>query len=67
MPSKPVPENSIFDVTEADIDAAIEACHGDTRGAIRALLIAYAMLEHDMAVQVSRGYSRRASPRLRKG
>ncbi len=67
MPSKPVPaEASIFDVTEADIDAAIEACHGDYRGAIRALLIAYAMLEHDMSVQVSRGYSRRVKPQSRK-
>lgn len=68
MPSKPLPaETTIFDVTEADIDAAIEACHGDTRGAIRALLIAYAMLEHDMAVQVSRGYSRRITSQRRKG
>lgn len=67
MPSTPIPTaDSIFDVTEADIDAAIEACHGDARGAIRALLIAYAMLEHDMAVQVSRGYSRRPVSRARK-
>ncbi len=62
MPSDPAPaEDSPFDVSESDIDAAIEACHGDVRGAIRALLIAYAMLERELAVQVSHGYRRRSS------
>lgn len=63
MPSEPAPaEASLFDVSDADVDAAIEACHGDVRGAIRALLIAYAMLEREMSLQVSRGYGRRRQP-----
>ncbi len=63
MPSEPLPADAtIFDVSDADVDAAIEACDGDTRGAIRALLIAYAMLEREMSLKVSRGYRRGREP-----
>lgn len=62
MPREPVPaEETVFDVSESDVDAAIVACHGDARGAIRALLIAYAMLEREMSLQVSRGYGRHSA------
>jgi len=47
-----------FDVSEADIDAAIGACDGDARATIRALLVAYAMLEREMSQRASAGYSR---------
>jgi len=63
MPSEPVPADAtIFDVSDADIDAAIAACEGDVRGAVRALLIAYAMLEREMSLRVSRGYRRGQMP-----
>ncbi len=56
-----VPEASdTLDISDLDVDAAIEACHGDMRGTIRALLIAYVMLEQDMQANCSRGYARRA-------
>ncbi|WP_043879450.1 hypothetical protein [Azorhizobium caulinodans] len=55
-----VPEASdTLDISDLDVDAAIEACHGDMRGTIRALLIAYVMLEQDMQANCSRGYARR--------
>ncbi|MDQ0471155.1 hypothetical protein QO011_004178 [Labrys wisconsinensis] len=52
---------------EADIDAAIAACGGDPRATIRALLIAQAYYEADIAKlteAVSRGYMRRGSEEL---
>jgi hypothetical protein len=39
-------------------DQAIEACGGDAREAVKALLIAYDFLEREMELQVSRGYVR---------
>ncbi|OYX12918.1 MAG: hypothetical protein B7Z15_09150 [Rhizobiales bacterium 32-66-8] len=47
-----------FDVSEADIDEAIAACDGDSRATIRALLVAYAMLEREMSRRASAGYVR---------
>lgn len=56
-----VPEASdTLDISDLDVDAAIEACQGDMRGTIRALLVAYVMLEQDMQANCSRGYARRA-------
>lgn len=53
-----------FDVSEQDIDEAIAACEGDARATIRALLVAYAMLERDMSLRASAGFMRRpARPR----
>ncbi|MFG1398414.1 hypothetical protein [Roseixanthobacter pseudopolyaromaticivorans] len=49
-----------FDVSEQDIDEAIAACEGSARAAIRALLVAYAMLERDMSLRASAGFVRRA-------
>lgn len=50
------------DDLERDTDMAIEACGGDARGAVRALLLANAFLEAELA-QVMRtassGYARR--------
>jgi len=55
MPSQTVPANSdIFDVSDQDVDAAIATCDGDSRATIRALLVAYAMLERHMSLAASR-------------
>lgn len=48
-----------FDVSEQDVDEAIAACEGDARATIRALLVAYAMLERDMSLRASAGFVRR--------
>jgi len=50
MPSEPAPaEQFPFDVSEAEVDAALEACEGDPRATIRALLVGQAYLEHEMS------------------
>jgi hypothetical protein len=49
---------------EASVDAAIRACGGDPRAAVRALIIVLRLLEDEMAriePLVSRGYARRAA------
>ncbi|MFG1464804.1 hypothetical protein V5F77_18120 [Xanthobacter sp. DSM 24535] len=56
-----------FDVSEPDIDAAVAACDGDARATIRALLVAYAMLERDMSLMTSAGFARRPMPPRRPG
>lgn len=43
---------------EAAADQAIEACGGDAREAVKALLIANEYLENELETQVSRGYIR---------
>jgi hypothetical protein len=43
---------------EAAVDQAIEACGGDAREAVKALLIANEFLERELETQVSRGYMR---------
>lgn len=47
---------------ERDIDTAIEACGGDMRATVRALLLANAFLEFELAkalAKTSSGYARR--------
>jgi hypothetical protein len=50
-----------LDQLEVAIDRAIAVCGGDTRSAIRSLIIANEFLEHEVKelfVAVSRGYAR---------
>ena len=49
---------AIFDVSEADIDAAIATAQGDLRATIRALLVEHAYLEREISRLASSGYSR---------
>jgi hypothetical protein len=57
---KPSPADPIADATrlEAATDQAIEACDGDVRSAVRALIVANEFLEWELETQVSRGYTR---------
>jgi len=57
QPTTPAP---LSDAESLDVatDQAIEACGGDAREAVKALLIAYDFLEQEMEIQVSRGYVR---------
>lgn len=51
------------DALEEAIDAALDACDGDTRAALRALIIANSFLEEELSrtrAQLSRGYTRAA-------
>ncbi|WP_428032937.1 hypothetical protein [Ancylobacter sp.] len=51
-----------IDVTDADVDMALDACGGDPRATIRALLIAGQFLERELdeaRQEASRGYVRR--------
>jgi hypothetical protein len=53
---------------ERDVDLAIAACGGDARSALRALLIANAFLEAELAratAATSKGYARRGTPQRR--
>lgn len=62
----PAPEHT--DDLERDTDLAIAACGGDARATVRALLIANAFLEIELARAVaatSKGYARRGSPQRR--
>lgn len=63
MPSEPQPaERSPFDVSEAEVDAALEACDSDPRATIRALLVGQAYLEHQLSrlqADTSAGFRRR--------
>lgn len=52
------PSAAIFDVSEADIDAAIATAHGDPRATIRALLVEHAHLEREISRLTSSGYRR---------
>lgn len=45
---------------EAATDQAIEACGGDLRSTIRALILATEYLQHELEVKVSAGYVRGA-------
>lgn len=56
LPDKnPQDEN---DRLETATDQAIEACGGDLRSAIRALLLANEFLQHELETKVSSGYFR---------
>lgn len=49
------------DALEEAIDVAIDACEGDVRAALRALIIANSFLEEEVSrvrAQLSRGYAR---------
>ncbi|SDR64171.1 hypothetical protein SAMN05519103_09483 [Rhizobiales bacterium GAS113] len=53
---------------ESAVEAAIGACDGDPRAAVRALIVANAFLEEDLArtrAMVSRGYARGVGLALR--
>ncbi|MFG1402010.1 hypothetical protein [Xanthobacter sediminis] len=62
MPSEPTPaERNSFDVSEAEIDAALAACDNDTRATIHALLVGQAYLERQISqvrADASAGYRR---------
>ena len=56
----PVIEPTVSDI-EADVDAAIEACGGDMRSALRATLIANAYIDFQnerLKAMISAGYGR---------
>ena len=63
MPSEPLPaDQSLFDVSEAEVDGALAACDGDPRATIRGLLVGQAYLEHQMSrvvADISAGFQRR--------
>ncbi|MGA0563654.1 hypothetical protein ACO2RV_14515 [Ancylobacter sp. VNQ12] len=67
---QPPAEAGAFAVSDADIDEAIEACDGDMRATIRALLIGQQYLE--IALEMARqeaswGYARgRSSRQIKK-
>ncbi len=49
MPSGPQPNLQDVDELEAAVDQAITACDGDLRSAVRALIVANAFLENEVA------------------
>jgi len=54
-----VPAQIAQDEIERDIDACIEACGGDVRATIRALMIANVFLEEELSRLTSSGYTRK--------
>lgn len=54
MAMKTVPADDV-DITDAQVEAAVAACEGDARAAVRALLIGQAKLRE----RISAGYERR--------
>ncbi|MDA9396260.1 hypothetical protein WN73_37735 [Bradyrhizobium sp. CCBAU 45394] len=61
MYATPEQTNPARDGLEAAADQAIEACGGDAREAVKALLVASEFLENEIAelkAAVSKGYSR---------
>ncbi len=62
MPIQPLPETGNGDLgLEEAVDAAIQACGGDLRGTIRALIVANDYLEGEVAElmkAVSKAYAR---------
>jgi hypothetical protein len=59
MPKATAPNpQSDADQLNAAADQAIEACGGDAREAVKALLIANEFLEREIEEKVSRGYLR---------
>jgi hypothetical protein len=61
MPSGPRPNMQDVDELEAAVDQAIAACGGDTRAALRALIVANEFLETEVAElmkAVSHAYTR---------
>ncbi|MDQ0349391.1 hypothetical protein [Ancylobacter vacuolatus] len=59
-----------IDVTDDDVNTALEACGGDARATIKALLIAGQFLERELdeaRQEASRGYVRRGPVRREVG
>jgi len=59
--SEPISDSAETAALEADTDAAIEACGGDPRAAVRALLVANRYLENEvdrLSEAVSAGFTR---------
>lgn len=48
-----------FEVSEAQIDAAVAACDGDLRATVRALIVGQVYLQETIRKKVSAGYERR--------
>ncbi|QJP13719.1 hypothetical protein G3545_08635 [Starkeya sp. ORNL1] len=63
MPSEHSPAGREPIVTDEDLDAAIALCGGDPRLALRAMFIAYTMLQEQAQNAVSAGYVRRRRER----
>jgi len=65
------PAEPDFTVTEADVDEAIEACSGDARATVRALLVALQFMERaleEARQEAAWGYvTARPSRRMRDG
>ncbi|MDF2995840.1 MAG: hypothetical protein K0R27_1477 [Xanthobacteraceae bacterium] len=64
MPSEQQPAERAPIVTDDDLDAAIALCGGDARLALRAMFIAYTMLQEQAQGAVSSGYVRRRPGRV---
>ena len=63
MPSERQPAEQLPIVTDEDLDAAIALCGGDPRLALRAMFVAYTMLQEQAQNAVSSGYVRRRRER----
>lgn len=66
MPAAPRPAAPVEGDLELAADQAIEACGGDAREAVKALLVANSFLESELdalQAKVSRGYARGRLPR----
>lgn len=63
MPSEHRPAEREPIVTDDELDAAIALCGGDPRLALRAMFIAYTMLQEQAEKSVSAGYVRRRRER----
>jgi hypothetical protein len=64
MIEAPAPNlQSDADQLNAVADQAIDACGGDAREAVKALIVANEFLEREMEVNVSRGYLTRRQAR----
>lgn len=67
MPSSAKSSSLDLDRLERAADQAIEACGGDAREAVKALIVANDFLEHRLQELASPGYARgRVLPRDRK-
>lgn len=54
-----IQSDDCFDVSEAQVDAAVAACNGDLRATVRALIVGQVYLQDTMRKKVSAGYERR--------
>lgn len=66
--AKDLQQQPLVERYEAAVDEAIAACDGDTRGALKALIIANEYLEAELSslcVAVSSGYARQRVRKLK--